>query len=176
MSFSVYEITVPVMVRGLNVLDTYLDHAEELERSEGSEPSTVLDARLAPNMLTFGEQFSVSCNKIEAHMSKLLQRELPMPRTTDMTYPALRARLRETKAFLEGLQPEDLADALTHTYELTPPIVMGWFGGDDYVRHLMLPDFFFHIAIAHSILRHLGAPIGKRDYLGHLSLQYGGYS
>src|SRR5215475_55427 len=25
-------------------------------------------------------------------------------------------------------------------------------GGDDYIRHLLLPDFFFHISIAHSIL------------------------
>ena len=33
----------------------------------------------------------------------------------------------------------------------------------------VLPDFFFHIAIAHAILRHLGAHVGKRDYLGNLS-------
>ena len=47
---------------------------------------------------------------------------------------------------------------------------------DDYIRHLVIPDFFFHIATAHAILRHLGAPIGKRDYLGNLSEQSGGYS
>jgi hypothetical protein len=52
--------------------------------------------------------------------------------------------------------------------------VRGWFGGDDYIRHLVLPDFFFHISIAHAILRHLGAKVGKRDYLGSLSQQSGG--
>lgn len=31
-SFSVYDITVPVMVHGLNVMDDYLDHAQALER------------------------------------------------------------------------------------------------------------------------------------------------
>jgi hypothetical protein len=31
-SFSVYDITVPVMLHGLNVMDDYLDHARALER------------------------------------------------------------------------------------------------------------------------------------------------
>ena len=35
MSFSVYDITVPVMVHGLNVMDDYLDHAQALERTKG---------------------------------------------------------------------------------------------------------------------------------------------
>jgi hypothetical protein len=175
-SFSVYEITVPVMVHGLNVLDTYLDFAETLERKEGIETGMVLEARLAPDMLTFGQQVSVSCNKVEAHMAKLMQQDPPPQPTTAMTYPDLKARVRGTRTFLEAVEPDDLVAARTHTYELTPPIVMGWFGGDDYIRHLMIPDFFFHIAVAHAILRHLGAPIGKRDYLGYLSLQYGGFS
>jgi hypothetical protein len=39
----------------------------------------------------------------------------------------------------------------------------------------VLPDFFFHISIAHAILRRLGAKkIGKRDYLGNLTQQSGG--
>jgi hypothetical protein len=37
------------------------------------------------------------------------------------------------------------------------------FSGDDYIRHLVLPDFFFHISIVHAILRRPGAKIGKRD-------------
>jgi len=32
-SFSVYDITVPVMLHGLNVMDDYLDHAQALERT-----------------------------------------------------------------------------------------------------------------------------------------------
>ena len=99
------------------------------------------------------------------------------PITTPMTYPALKARLLETRGFLETVHPDEIAGAQFHTYELTPPIVRGWFGGDDYIRHLVLPDFFFHISIAHAILRHLGAKVGKRDYLGNLTLESGrGYS
>ncbi len=70
MPFSVYDITVPVMVHGLNVMDDYLDHAQALERIKGFEAGRILGERLAPDMLTFGEQFSVSCNKVDAHIAK----------------------------------------------------------------------------------------------------------
>jgi hypothetical protein len=59
MSLSVYDVVVPTMVHGLNVLDSFLDHAQTLERSKQMSPGAVLEARLAPDMLTFGEQFGV---------------------------------------------------------------------------------------------------------------------
>jgi hypothetical protein len=173
-SFSVYDITVPVMLHGLNVMDDYLDHAQALERTKGFEPGRILAERLAPDMLTLGEQFSVGCNKVDAHMAKLMRRDAPAPRNSHLIYPALKGRLLETRDFLQSVEPDEIAGAQSHTYELTPPIVRGWFGGDDYIRHLVLPDFFFHISIAHAILRRLGAKIGKRDYLGHLTQQSGG--
>jgi hypothetical protein len=173
-SFSVYDITVPLMLHGLNVMDDYLDYAQALERTKAFEPGRILGERLAPDMLTFGEQFAVSCNKVEAHMAKLMQHDPPRPSNIRMMYPALKGRLLETRGFLQNVQPDEIAGAQSHTYELTPPIARGWFGGDDYIRHLVLPDFFFHISIAHAILRHLGAKIGKRDYLGNLAQQSGG--
>lgn len=174
MSFSVYEITVPVMLHGLGVMGSYLDHAEILERSKGAESGSLLQTRLAPDMLTLGEQFTVGCNKVDAHICKLMQRGRPTSRAIAISYSAIKQRLIETRDYLQSLQPEELAAAQSHTYELSPPIVRGWFSGDDYIRHLVLPDFFFHIATIHGILRHLGAPIGKRDYLGNLAQQSGG--
>lgn len=125
-------------------------------------------------MLTFGEQFSVSCNKVAAHMAKLMQHDPTAPSNTPTMYPTLKGRLLETRGFLQSVQPDEIASAQFHTYELMPPIVRGWFGGEDYIRHLVLPDFFFHISIAHAILRPLGAKIGKRDFLGNLTQQSGG--
>jgi len=36
----------------------------------------------------------------------------------------------------------------------------------DYLLNFALPNFYFHVATAHDILRHNGVPIGKREYLG----------
>jgi uncharacterized protein len=174
MSLSIYEIVVPAMIHGLGVLDDYIGHAERLAESKRMPLSEVFGARLASDMLTFADQIVVVCNKVEAHVAKLAQRDAPIPVKILPTATALKARLAKTIQYLNELTVEDLAGAETHTFELTPPIVRGWFGGTDYITLLVIPDFHFHVATAHDILRHLGAPVGKRDYLGRLSQESGG--
>ena len=34
-----------------------------------------------------------------------------------------------------------------------------------------LPNFFFHATTAYDILRHNGAPLGKRDFMGKLEME-----
>ena len=46
-SFSVYDITAPVMVHGLNVMDDYLDHAQALERTKGLDTAEQFEAATA---------------------------------------------------------------------------------------------------------------------------------
>ena len=37
--------------------------------------------------------------------------------------------------------------------------------GDAYLKHWMLPNFFFHVTTAYALLRHNGVELGKSDYL-----------
>jgi hypothetical protein len=90
------------------------------------------------------------------------------------TAAALSVRVADTVRYVNGIAEDALAGAETHTYELTPPIARAWFGGVDYITLLVMPDFNFHVATAHNILRHLGAPVGRRDYLGWLTQESGG--
>ena len=131
MPFSVYEVTVPAMSHGLRVLVDYVDRARSLETTRGMDPGSVLAARLAPDMLSFGQQVAVGCDKVEAHMAKLLDRETPAPRATAMAYTALKSRLAGTLTFLDGLRRDELASSQSRTYELVPPVMHGWFNGDD---------------------------------------------
>lgn len=177
MSFSVFDTIIPGMAHGFAVLDTYLDHGKAFEEEKGLQLGEVLRARLAPDMLTFGEQFSVVANKVERHMSFLIGRDPTAPLDVEQTYTALKARVTGVRSFLHSITPEQLSGAESRTYEITPPIVRGWFGGADYIFYLVIPDFYFHVATAHDILRHLGARVGKRDYLGWLNMENpGGYS
>jgi hypothetical protein len=38
--------------------------------------------------------------------------------------------------------------------------------GQQYLVNFAFPNFYFHAATAHGILRHNGVEIGKRDFLG----------
>jgi hypothetical protein len=176
MSLTAFEITVPVMTRGLSILRDYVDAASTLAAERGLAPDAVLGARLAPDMLSFAEQISIICNKVERYTAVLAGVDRPAPGALADTYEALKGRLRETIGRLEALTPEAFVGAETRTYELSDPLIRGWFGGGDYILQLVLPDFFFHMTTAHDILRHLGAPVGKRDYIGRLGLEQGGYT
>jgi uncharacterized protein len=174
MPLSIYEIVIPPMIHGLGVMDDYVGRAERLAAAKQVSVEEILDARLAPDMLSFEEQIQAVCNKVEAHVAKLTRTERPAIVKVKSTAAALRERVADTIRYLNGISEDSLTGAETHTYELTPPIVRGWFGGADYITLLVMPDFNFHVATAHDILRHLGAPIGKRDYLGRLSQESGG--
>jgi uncharacterized protein len=174
MSLSIFEIVIPPMIHGLGVMEDYVGHAEKLAEARELPVEDVLDARLAPDMLSFEEQIQAICNKVEAHVAKLTRTQRPAVVKVASTPEALRVRIADTVRYLNGITEEALKGAETHTYELSPPIVRGWFGGIDYITLLVMPDFNFHVATAHDILRHMGAKIGKRDYLGRLSQESGG--
>jgi hypothetical protein len=108
------------MVRGLSVLDDYLDYPQVFAETKGWLPSQVLEAPLAPDMLSFGDQVAVLCNKVDAHVAELLRRNVPLPHEAERNYPASKARLAEPIRFLDGLLAEDLAGAENHTFELSP--------------------------------------------------------
>jgi hypothetical protein len=109
------------------------------------------------------------------HSAALARFETIQPAPSEASVAALRERINEAINFIGALPADVIANAETHAFELSMPIVRGWIGGADYIFQLVLPDFFFHVSMAHAILRQLGAPIGKRDYLGALTITAGGY-
>lgn len=175
MPFSVYEASALAMIRGLTILDSYVDHAREFALAQNRPMEEVLDARLAPDMLSFKEQIGVLCNKLERHAAALARREPPGPAQLAGGADALKARIAQALLYIESLPADDFEGAQIHTFELSKPLGHGWVSGRDYIFQLTLPDLYFHLTTAHDILRNLGAPLGKSDYLGALDLHAGGY-
>ena len=44
------------------------------------------------------------------------------------------------------------------------------FKNEDFIQSFSLPNFYFHTATAYDILRKLGVPLGKRDFLGQMRI------
>jgi hypothetical protein len=79
-----------------------------------------------------------------------------------------------------------VTDARNELSVLTPETVNALVGGDvtfrlgdralpftteGFLMSFSLPNFFFHAATAYDILRHKGAPLGKRDFMGKMKLK-----
>jgi hypothetical protein len=57
------------------------------------------------------------------------------------------------------------ADTKDVTFPVGPEKTMTM-KGQQFIANFSLPQFYFHAAIAHGLLRHNGVEVGKRDFLG----------
>ncbi|MBX4890571.1 DUF1993 domain-containing protein [Rhizobium bangladeshense] len=165
MSISIYRLTVPMFQRGLASLKTYLDKAEAYAKEKNIDPAILVSARLAPDMLPLAGQYQRASDSAKFTLARLTATDAPKFDDNETTIEQLRERLAKTEAYLAGFSSEALEGA--ESRQITLPGKSGAvLPGDEYVASFALPNFYFHVATAHAILRNQGAPIGKRDYLG----------
>ena len=169
MSLSMYTLTIPTMLRGFGVLGTYVERAAGHARATNLDPSVFLQARLAPDMLPFIGQIQRASDKSKNGISRLTGVEAPSFPDTELTFDDLQARIAESVQFLQSLNEKSFEGSDSKTIEIKFRSINGIFTGEQYLMNVLLPDFFFHVATAHDILRNQGLPLGKADYLGRLN-------
>jgi hypothetical protein len=79
----------------------------------------------------------------------------------------IKERINSTINYLKTIASKDFEGAEAKHIK-TPRWEDQYLTGFDYVQHHVIPNFYFHITTAYSILRHNGVDIGKKDYLGAL--------
>lgn len=166
MSLSMYRLTVPVFQRGLARLKTYLDKVEGHCAEKGLDPATLINARLAPDMIPLVGQFQRATDTAKLTIARLAAIEAPRFEDTETTIPELRERVAKTEAFLATISAEALEGSETREVTIAPGGVKTTMGGEDYLITFALPNFYFHVTTTHAILRQQGVAIGKMDYLG----------
>ncbi|WP_275784001.1 DUF1993 domain-containing protein [Pararhizobium gei] len=166
MTVSMYKLSVPVFIRGLRVLAGLLDKAEAHAAEKKMPLEDLVNARLAPDMLPLSGQIQRVSDTAKNAIARLTDVAAPSFPDVETSFAELRERIAKTIAFLETVKPSDLDGSETREVTLTFPKMKFTFAGDDYVLKFALPNFFFHVATTHDILRNQGVGIGKLDYLG----------
>ncbi len=125
--------------------------------------------RLAPGQHPFIHQFQIACDYVKFAAARLSGQTPPTHEDSELTLGELRARIRKTVAYAEGVQEAQYEGASERRVNVTwaPGKVIH---GRDYLLQLTLPNTFFHITTAYNILRHNGVDVGKMDYLGPVDL------
>jgi hypothetical protein len=166
MSVSLYQASVPAILKMLNALSGILDKAAAYCEARKIDEKVLLSSRLFPNMLPLSAQFQIVSDNAKGITARLAQAEIPSYPDTETTIAELKARLAKTAEFVKALHPGAFDGAEARTITLT----FGGgrkvdFTGQDYLFVHGLPNFYFHATTAYDILRHAGLEIGKRDYL-----------
>jgi hypothetical protein len=109
------------------------------------------------------------CDVAKLAAARLTGKEAPVHEDTEKTIDELHARIRAVIAYLDTFTARDFEGAATRVISLPR-----WEGrvmsGADYFLEHGVPNFYFHLSHCYAILRHSGVNLGKRDYLGALTL------
>jgi uncharacterized protein len=161
------------MKKQLRQLDRWLEAATAFAEAKSFDSKVFLDLRLAPDQFAFAKQVQTACDTARLAAARLAGKEAPPQPELEPTIEALRTRVQEVVAYLDGFTREDFEAGATRV--ITQP---RWEGktmtGADYFLEHALPNFFFHLTHSYAILRHSGVKLGKRDYLGALSQKAAG--
>ncbi|MBZ7922733.1 DUF1993 domain-containing protein [Ensifer adhaerens] len=166
MALTMYQLSIPALVRGLGVLTRLLDKAEAHARDNGISPDDLVNARLAPDMLTLAGQVQRVSDTSKGLVGRLTSIEVPRFPDEEKTLDELRQRVANTVAFLETVAPADMEDSAAREVILNFPTLKVTLTGEEYLLKFVLPNFYFHLTTAYDILRHKGVSIGKGDFLG----------
>ena len=166
MSLAVDTLSTSMFLRGLNVLSGLIDRAVEA----GLDEAMLMDARLAPDMRPFPDQVRMASFSARSCIARLTGQAWPKTDDTEASLAELKATVALSIAFIEGVEAAAFAGGETRRIELRFPGVELNFEGQGYLTSFALPNFYFHLSMAYAILRHLGVPLGKRDFLGQIEL------
>ncbi|MEI8302488.1 MAG: DUF1993 domain-containing protein [Burkholderiales bacterium] len=167
MSVSLYDLSVASYLQTLTAISGCLDKGLAHATAQGIDPETLVQARLAPDMLPFRFQVeSVAHHSIGAIEG--LRRGLftPPGEAPPRGYADLQRLLADAKDALSQVSAAEI-NALAGrdmAFEIRGRQIP--FTAETFILSFSLPNFYFHAATAYDILRHLGVAVGKRDFLG----------
>ena len=130
MALSMYDLSVPIFLRGLGALSGLMDKAE----AEGFDTAALMTAKLAEDMRPFPDQVRMVCFGARSCVARLAGIEWPKTADDEADFAQLRATIKLTTDFLNSITPEQLEGSETQAITLNVPGVELKFGMAKLVR------------------------------------------
>ncbi len=169
MAFSLHAAVVPNYRQILGAVAGLLGRAETFCVEQGMAAQDIIQARLAADMLPFAYQVKStavhSLGAIEGVRRGVFSPDMTPP---PESFPALKARITDTLAALELIEPSEVDGFIGRPMRFSFGERHIDFTAEEFLLSFSQPNFFFHAATAYDILRWKGMPIGKRDFMGRL--------
>jgi uncharacterized protein len=166
MSISMYQASLPALVRGMTNLQQILGKAQAHAAEKQIDPSVLTSARLFPDMLPLARQVYIVSDTAKGCAARLADVEAPKYEDVELSFDELHARLQKTIDYLNGFSAEQIDGSENRPITLKLRNGPVEFTGMSYLLGFVLPNFYFHVTTAYAILRHNGVEVGKLDYLG----------
>ena len=164
-----FEMTVPQFTKTLHNLSLIIDKAVQNSTERKFEIDVLFNSRLAPDQFNFIRQVQIACDTAKLFAARMAgkEKEAPVNEDNEKTLPEIKARIEQTIGYLNSFKPEDFKGA--EERHISQPRWEGkYMTGLEFATQHAIPNLYFHVTTAYSILRHNGVPVGKKDYLGEM--------
>lgn len=164
-----YTLTVPAYANGLHALSGQLEkaHAWGAENSVGE--LRFIAARLAPDMFPLATQVRFSCLQAMQALTRLGAEGAPEFAEDATDFAGLQSQIAATLTWLDAVTAAAIDGDGDRPVGFTLPNGMSFdMTAATYVRDWAQPQFYFHLTAAYAVLRHMGVPLGKADYVGYM--------
>jgi uncharacterized protein len=172
MAFSLYAATIPSYQQILGAVSGLLATAEAFCSEKGLAHEEIIQARLAEDMQPFAYQVKStavhSLGAIEGVRRGVFSPDMTTP---PETFTALKARIADTLAALEVIQPAEVDAFVGRDMRFASGDRRLDFTAENFLLSFSQPNFYFHAATTYDILRWKGVRIGKRNFVGKLRLK-----
>lgn len=145
-----------------------LDHILDVGQKHLPDFDVALQERLAPDMFPLGGQIALACNQPRGFAQWCAGQSVENLKPDIATLAQAREAIQQAKAMVSAITVDDA--------KLDEIKRIGLGGGRycelparQYVSEYLLPNLYFHITTAYAILRKLGVPVGKADFMAFLA-------
>ncbi len=165
MTISMYQASVPSLIRSLNNLAVILEKGAAHAEAKKIE-DVLIASRLYPDMLPLSKQVQIASDIARRGVARLAGLDAPAMADDETTFAELIDRIHNTIAYLNTLTPAQIDGSEEKEIVLPMGKESINFKGMPYLLSFVLPNVYFHVTTAYALLRHNGVEVGKMDFLG----------
>lgn len=164
-----YDLTVPAFQNGLRALSGELSKASTWGADNAIGELQFAVARLAPDMFPLASQVRFTCTQALQPLSRLGGIAIPEFPDDAPDFAGMQDQIAATLAILDAVDRTALGQDADRPVSFDLPNGMTFdMTAFEYVRDWAAPQFAFHRVAAYAVLRHMGVPLGKADYVGYM--------
>jgi len=173
MAITLYDATAKHFIQTMGALEHLLKRGQAHCAANNLDVSRIVEARIREDMLPFRYQVEAAIgHSLGAIEGAKTGEFLPPKGTRDADYPALQKAVADARTKLQAISADEVnaLEGKDVVFNLGPDRKLP-FEGHDFLLSFSVPNFYFHATTAYDILRAIGVPLGKQDFLGRIRLK-----
>ncbi len=171
MSISFYDASVGTYQQVLGSVAKILDKGAAFAAESETELEEIVGAKIRDDMMPFHFQIVSVCHHSWGALQGMRDgRFAPPSFELDKDYQGLQSLVGEAQEGVASISENEVADLADKSMVFAIGDREMPFTNQNFLLSFSLPNFYFHATTTYDILRMLGVPLGKRDFLGRMKV------